>query len=158
MVIFDSQTYCNTFSMISGTSKKSSKYGPSDPVFITKIFQTLQENILEHPWTYYLSYPTIWNSEHGGRSVHLAFVFRNSELFIFKCLSFEIKEFGDFVFEFMFLMFWNFGTLELWICDILKSCKVEDGYREMMKILVNNALKSLTWISDLSKNMKLQFW
>ena len=40
---FDSRTNCNTFWMISGTSKNVSKSGPSDPVFITKIFQKLQE-------------------------------------------------------------------------------------------------------------------
>ena len=34
---FDSWTYCHTFWMISGTSKKST--GPSDPVFITKIYK-----------------------------------------------------------------------------------------------------------------------
>ena len=46
----DSGTYCNTFKMIAGTSKKSTKSGPSDPVFINKMFQRIQEKLSEHPW------------------------------------------------------------------------------------------------------------
>ena len=48
MVDFDFQMDCNTFWMISGTSKKSTKSGPSGPLFITKIFQKIQE-VWEHP-------------------------------------------------------------------------------------------------------------
>ncbi len=37
MANFDSQIDCNTFWMIYGTSQKSTKSGPSDPVFVTKM-------------------------------------------------------------------------------------------------------------------------
>ena len=43
MANFDFWTYCNTFWMISGTAKKSTKSGPPDPAFITNIFQKIQE-------------------------------------------------------------------------------------------------------------------
>ena len=48
---FDFRMDCNTFWMISGTSKTSTKYGASDPVLITKILQKIQEkhgNIVEN--------------------------------------------------------------------------------------------------------------
>ena len=45
MANFDSRVDCNTFGMISGTSKKSTKSRPSDPVFITKLLQKIQENM-----------------------------------------------------------------------------------------------------------------
>ena len=47
----DSQTYFNALWMVSGTSKKMTKSGPSDPVVITRIFQNVQEiygNDVEH--------------------------------------------------------------------------------------------------------------
>ena len=68
MANFDSRTYRNTFWMISGTSKKSTTSGPSDPVLITNIFQKIQENTgasLE----YYVSYLRTCNSENRGRYV-----------------------------------------------------------------------------------------
>ena len=60
MANFYSRTYSNTFCMISGTSKKSTKSGPSDPVCITKTLQQIQDIILEHPWKYYFH---IWELE-----------------------------------------------------------------------------------------------
>ena len=51
MANFDSRTYCNTVWNIFGTTKPVTKSGTSDPVFITKILQKIQEqyeNILEH--------------------------------------------------------------------------------------------------------------
>ena len=44
MANFDFRTYCNTSWVIFGTPKKTTKYGPVDPVFITKAFQKIQEN------------------------------------------------------------------------------------------------------------------
>ena len=58
MSIFDFQTYCNTFCMISGTSKKSTKSGLSDPVFITKILQKYKK-LWGHLWTMLFSYLSI---------------------------------------------------------------------------------------------------
>ena len=49
MANFDSWTYCNTFWMISATSKNSTKSGPSDPVFVTATFQNRQGNLWAHP-------------------------------------------------------------------------------------------------------------
>ena len=45
MVDFDSRTYCNIFLMISGTSNKSTKSGPLDPVFITIILQNYKTSM-----------------------------------------------------------------------------------------------------------------
>ena len=39
------QTYSNTFWNMFGTSTHSKKYGPLDPVLITKIFQNTQEQL-----------------------------------------------------------------------------------------------------------------
>ena len=39
-----SRTYCNTFLDIFGSPNKSAKHGTSDPLFITEIFQKLDEN------------------------------------------------------------------------------------------------------------------
>ena len=51
---FDFRTYCNIF-WIYGTFKKSSKSGPSDPVFITTIRQKVQEKSGNNFETYYPS-------------------------------------------------------------------------------------------------------
>ena len=58
------------------------------------------------------------------------------------------------VFDFLMFRFW---FLEFWKFEILKSWKVEDGHRRMMKIPVKKSSKSWIWISHLSKNMKLKF-
>ena len=39
MAIVDSRTYCNTLLGIFGTSKHVTKYGPSDPLLVTEVFQ-----------------------------------------------------------------------------------------------------------------------
>ena len=45
LLIFDFRTYCNTFWIIFGTSRKSTKSGPSGPLFITEMLQQIQANM-----------------------------------------------------------------------------------------------------------------
>ena len=69
-MIPDPQIDCNTFCMISGTSKNVPKSGPSDPVFITEIFEK-HKKIWERLWTTLLSYLRIWNPENVGRCAYM---------------------------------------------------------------------------------------
>ena len=69
---FDFRTDCNTFWMISGTSKKSTKPGPSDPVFINKTHFNNKEN-MGTSLNILFSYLRIWNSANVWRSVYLTF-------------------------------------------------------------------------------------
>ena len=47
--------------MIPGTSKKLSKYGPGDLLFITKMLQNIQENLWNHPGQ--ILFLSIWDSQ-----------------------------------------------------------------------------------------------
>ena len=63
MINLGSRTHCNTFWIISGTSKRSTKSGPQDPLFITKTFEKIQEkspNILKD---IILHISTCWKSK-----------------------------------------------------------------------------------------------
>ena len=161
MANFDTQTYCNTFWMILKTSKKSTKYGPSDPVFITKILQKIQEQLWEHPWE--ILFLHIWDSEilKNGRSVYLTcrlsnFYFWHFDLLKFRKFeisSFEILKFGNsetyvvvffakiHCWEFVNCEFWMLiKTLKFWTFGISKTdnSNDEDPCKQIFKILDMN--------------------
>ena len=61
------------FLELSKIDQKSTKYGPSDPVFITKTLQKIQEKLWEHPWTILFSYRIIWTFENYRGYVYISF-------------------------------------------------------------------------------------
>ena len=63
---------CNIFWNIFGTTGNVTKYGPSEPVFITKILQQIQDFLWGHPWKV-SSYLRTLIYEAFGRSVYIAF-------------------------------------------------------------------------------------
>ena len=81
---------------------------------------------------YYFSYLGIWNSEKFGRSAYLPF--RISERSFLLIYLRKLKSLRILSFENLDILI--FGTLNFRISDILKSWKVEDGHRELMKIPV----------------------
>ena len=91
----DFRTYCNTFWNIFGTTKDVTKCGPSDPVFITKIFKKYKK-IWEPLWTI------------------IFFICENLKLW--KCWKVSVPNFS------MFNVFksWNYEVLNLRNCEILK--------------------------------------
>ena len=120
MANFDSRTYCNTFWMISRTSKNVTKSGPSDPVFITTIFQRIHENMgtsMKH---------IIFKSD------NLTFwKFRNVCVPNFACscvfdilklwnLKFEIVNFEISKFQIPTFEIWSLYSLKVWNLETLK--------------------------------------
>ena len=127
----DFQTYCNTFWMISGTSKTSTKSGPSDPEFLTKIFQR-HKKIWEHPWNILFVYR--WDSEvlkrlEGLCTYILIFKFWFPKVLFCEIWSYRIlfsETLKSWNFEIWTLMHWAFGNFEIW--------KVENWNNEIWKI------------------------
>ena len=131
MAYFDCQTYCNTFWMTSGTSKKTTKYVPSGPVFITKVLQKIQE-IMGTSLNIIFSYLVIWKSEIVGRYAYLTFWF---------C---EILRFGK---------CWNCSILNVWILKLWSFEKVKSRRRAPDNNEDPHKMSSTSWIwiSYLSK-------
>ena len=138
---FDSRTYCNTFCMISGTTKHVTKSGPSDPVFITKIFQKIQEtygNILEN------------------------LIFISENLKVWKSWKVDVPNCSFFTLFCFFvwggvdiLKMWNVETLKMtfWLFESLEFPKLKSQRRAS-----KNMKKSCIWISYLSKKHEMEIW
>ena len=101
-----------------GTTKKLTKSGPSDPIFITKILKRIQENdgrIIEK--LHHLSYLRIRNSENVGRCAYLTFV---------EIESWEFEVFENFKIVTLGILNLKFGDLDLLIYESweLGICKI----------------------------------
>ena len=112
--------------MISGTTKNVTKSRPSDPVFITKILQKIQEHLKEQPWN--ILFLHIWEYEIlkvlEGLCTRLFEILKSETLktWIFEMFNFEKWTFGNWTFE-----TWQFGGcfLEMWNFENSKIGKWE---------------------------------
>ena len=98
MILIDCICFWNIF----GTTNKSTKSGPPDPVFITKVLQKYTKDIGASSEILF-SYLRIWHFDFRGRSVYLAF------------WKFGNRKFENESWELNHLKIWN---LETWTFEI----------------------------------------
>ena len=131
------------------------KSGSSGPVFITNIFQKIQEHMRQSLRKYYFAYLRIWNSEKIGRSVYITFW--NFGMWFSGNLNFQqlfFRKRNIWTFE-----IWNVNHLKLWRMEIRKSTLENLNFEvcnlEVLKI-GNRAFD--IWNFENRKSLKFEKW